>query len=254
MKAKKRFGQNFLVDERIIDRICNAIDAKPGQHVIEIGPGRGAITQRLVESSCELSLVEIDRNLAAELNRQYPDTPLINQDVLKLDFATLQNNNEKLRIVGNLPYNISTPLMFKLFDIADLIKDMYFMLQLEVVDRITAAPNTKAFGRLTVMAQVYCQVEKLFEVPPESFSPKPAVQSAIIRLQPNPDRPAVDMATLESILITAFNARRKTIRNGLKPFLSSDDLESIGLDPGLRPENLSVQDYVRCANFVSSRP
>ncbi|MFT7221366.1 MAG: 16S rRNA (adenine1518-N6/adenine1519-N6)-dimethyltransferase [Candidatus Azotimanducaceae bacterium] len=253
LKARKRFGQNFLIDNNIIDRIGRGIGARPDQHLVEIGPGRGALTDQLVASGCDLTLVEIDRDLSAQLAKRYPEAKLINQDVLKFDFDSLSDGQTKLRVVGNLPYNISTPLMFKLFENATLIDDMHFMLQLEVVDRITASPNTKAYGRLTIMSQIYCDVEKLFEVPPYAFSPRPKVQSAIVRLTPKRRPGELDMTLLETILIDAFNARRKTIRNGLRKHLSAEELESLDLSPTLRPENLDINDFIRCTQLVAQK-
>ena len=253
LRARKRFGQNFLVDSGIIQKIIGSLDIKQNDHVVEIGPGRGALTQPLCESRCDLTLIEIDRDLTAELSVRFPDTRLINQDVMKIDFNAFEEKSP-IRIIGNLPYNISTPLLFKLFDSGAHIHDMHFMLQREVVDRMTALPSTKAYGRLSVMAQLHCHTEKLFEVPPQAFSPRPKVQSAIIRLTPNNKATDVDKKLLESILIQAFSMRRKTIRNALRKFLTTDELESLHLNPQLRPENLTIDDYLACTRFVGNRP
>ena len=253
LRARKRFGQNFLVDTGVIQKIIGSIDIKPGDHIVEIGPGRGALTEPLSDSRCELTLIEIDRDLTAELSVRFPEAGLINQDVMTIDFNAFAGKSP-LRIIGNLPYNISTPLLFKLFDAGEHIHDMHFMLQREVVDRMTALPSTKAYGRLSVMAQLHCHTEKLFEVPPQAFSPRPKVQSAIIRLTPNKKATDVDQKLLESILIQAFSMRRKTIRNALRKFLTADELESLHLNPQLRPENLTIDDYLACTRFVGNRP
>ena len=252
LRARKRFGQNFLIDTGVIQKIIGSIDIKPGDHIVEIGPGRGALTEPLSDSQCDLTLIEIDSDLTAELSVRFPDTRLINRDVMKIDFNAFEGKSP-IRIIGNLPYNISTPLLFKLFDSGAHIHDMHFMLQREVVDRMTALPSTKAYGRLSVMTQLHCHTEKLFEVPPQAFSPRPKVQSAIIRLTPNKKATDVDQKLLESILIQAFSMRRKTIRNALRKFLTADELESLHLNPQLRPENLTIDNYLSCTRFVGDR-
>jgi len=253
MHPRKRFGQNFLADGNTIDRIVAAIGPRPEDHIIEIGPGRGALTEHLIESGCRLSVIEIDRDLAADLKARHPTLDVIVTDVLKHDFNRLRDH-APARIVGNLPYNISTPLLFKLFAHLDHILDMYFMLQLEVVDRMAAQPSTHNYGRLSVMNQYYCDVMRLFTVPASAFIPKPKVVSAFVRLLPRkPGNEANDVGTLEKILTHAFSRRRKTIRNALKGFISEEELASLSLDPSLRPENLSVSDYISCANLVSAR-
>ena len=251
-KAKKRFGQNFLIDDKAIRGIIGSLDIKASDQIIEIGPGRGALTQPLTESQCHLTLIEIDRNLATELSARFPKARLINADVMAIDLDQLAKKSS-VRIVGNLPYNISTPLLFKLFDSGEYIHDMHFMLQREVVDRMTAQPSTKAYGRLSVMTQINCRTEKLFEISPESFSPQPKVHSAIIRLTPNGKLRGLPRKILERILIQAFSMRRKTIRNALKPFLSPKDLAILNLDPQLRPENLTIDEYLSCAKFVENQ-
>ena len=252
LRARKRFGQNFLVDSGVIQKIIGSFNIKPGDHIIEIGPGRGALTQPLSDSRCNLILIEIDRDLATELSVRFPNAVLVNQNVMTIDF-NLFAKESLIRIIGNLPYNISTPLLFKLFDSGEHIRDMHFMLQREVVDRMTAKPSTKAYGRLSVMTQLHCNTEKLFEVPPEAFSPRPKVQSAIIRLTPKKRATDVDSQLLESILVQAFSMRRKTIRNALRKFLTVDELESLHLNPQLRPENLTIEDYLSCTRFVGDR-
>ena len=252
LRARKRFGQNFLVDPGMIQKIIGSFNIRPGDHIVEIGPGRGALTQPLYDDRCDLTLIEIDRDLGAELSVRFPDAGLINEDVMTIDFNRFAKQS-LIRIIGNLPYNISTPLLFKLFDFGEHIQDMHFMLQREVVDRMTAEPSTKAYGRLSVMTQLHCRTEKLFEVPPQAFSPRPKVQSAIIRLTPNKKATDVDKKLLESILVQAFSMRRKTIRNALRKFLTVDDLESLHLDPQLRPENLTIENYLSCTRFVADR-
>lgn len=237
----------------MIGRIIAAIDPKPDDHIIEIGPGHGELTGDLLASGCSLTVIEIDRDLAAAVRVRYPGLNVIEADVLKVDFATLTGGGD-VRIVGNLPYNISTPLLFKLFRCFEHIRDMHFMLQLEVVDRMVAGPDSNAYGRLSVMNQYYCEATKLFSVPATAFTPKPQVTSAIVRLTPRSKGPhAADLVTLEKIVNDAFSRRRKTIRNALRSWLSEDDLSALALDARLRPENLDVADYVRCANYIHER-
>lgn len=249
--ARKRFGQNFLVDGQVIDRIIQSIAPTRDDRILEIGPGQGALTGPLVASGCDLTLVEIDRDLADQLASRYPETPLVRQDILKTDLGHLLSAGQ-YRVVGNLPYNISTPLLFRLFHQASLIRDMHFMLQLEVVDRMTAETGTKAYGRLSIMTQLFCDAEKLFEVPAEAFSPRPKVRSAIIRLSPRVDPAQQTAATevLEQLLIQAFSARRKTVRNALRGLMNETQLMAAGIDPGVRPENLTVQQYAECARLI----
>lgn len=257
MRSRKRFGQNFLADKHTISRIIDAISPRPGQFVVEIGPGHGELTDQLLASGCNLTVIEIDRDLAADLRQRCPGLELIEADVMKYDFSALDaraaETGTKLRVVGNLPYNISTPLLFKLFGHLDNIQDMHFMLQLEVVERMVAKPSTEEYGRLSVMTQYYCDPTKLFAVPAAAFRPRPRVMSAIIRLMPRQGGPrADDTVVLGRLVNEAFTQRRKTIRNALRNFLSEQDIASLGLDPKLRPENLTVADYVNCANHVSN--
>ncbi len=252
IKARKRFGQNFLNDRGIISRIVRSIDIKPEDNLLEIGPGTGALTHEILRESDNLTLIEIDRDLAATLQETFPNIRLINDDVMKVD-VTKVAPGKPLRIIGNLPYNISTPLLFKLFKEGDCIQDMHFMLQLEVVDRMSAEHDSRSYGRLSIMTQLHCHAEKLFEVPREAFTPRPKVTSAIVRLTPRAKPDNLDLVLMESLLIQAFSARRKTIRNALKSFLSESDLEQLNLDPRLRPENLTVDDYVRCCQAVSGK-
>ncbi|MDA0979541.1 MAG: 16S rRNA (adenine(1518)-N(6)/adenine(1519)-N(6))-dimethyltransferase RsmA [Proteobacteria bacterium] len=250
-RPRKRFGQNFLTDNSVIRRIVAAVNPQPGEHLLEIGPGQGALTAPLVQSGADLTLVEIDRDLAAMLAVRYPGVPLITADVLKVELSEVLLPGT--RVVGNLPYNISTPLLFRLFEVSENIVDMHFMLQLEVVDRLTASPSTGSYGRLSVMAQYYCETQKMFEVPPEAFSPQPKVHSAVIGLRPRRERLALDPVWLDRVLIKAFSARRKTVRNALKGLISSDELEHLGIDPALRPENLTIENFADCANLLSHR-
>jgi len=254
-RPRKRFGQHFLNDPGIIDAIVQSIDPRPGDTVVEIGPGHGAITESLARRAAHLHCVELDRDLAAALRRRFEncDNVTIHEaDALKFDFCTL---GDSLRIVGNLPYNISTPLLFHLIDSRDCIVDMHFMLQKEVVDRMTADPGSKAYGRLGIMLGCHLDVEALFDVGPQCFDPPPAVMSAIVRLAPlGSDRPAIDNEKLLGRLVaTAFSQRRKTLRNALKTLLDESELRSLGVDPGKRPETLPIADYVTLANYVSRR-
>ncbi|MES2623800.1 MAG: 16S rRNA (adenine(1518)-N(6)/adenine(1519)-N(6))-dimethyltransferase RsmA [Pseudomonadota bacterium] len=249
-RARKRFGQNFLHDQHVIARIVKAITPREGQMLVEIGPGKGAITEPLLDACSELTVIEIDRDLAAMLTSRFADKPgfrLVEQDVLEFDFATLNAPAASLRILGNLPYNISTPLLFHLLQYHELIADMVFMLQLEVVNRLAAQPGDPDYGRLSIMMQYYCKVEKLFKVPATAFVPQPKVESAIVKLTPWRELPypATNIVTFTNVVRTAFNQRRKTIRNTLKNLLSNEQLESLELDLSLRPENLSIEDYVR---------
>ncbi len=256
-RARKRFGQNFLQDAGIIHRIARSIGASKHDHVVEIGPGQGALTSDILASGCLLNAVELDRDLIPLLEQRFSGEPqfhLQQGDALTFDFSSLQQNDEKLRIVGNLPYNISTPLIFHLLSQQQLIHDMHFMLQLEVVNRLAASPRSKNYGRLSVMTQYYCDVASLFEVPPEAFSPRPKVQSAIVRLIPHAvlPHPADNLETLQSLLRTAFNQRRKTLRNSLKEVVSQGQLESLEINPGDRPETLSIAQFVAISNEVNA--
>jgi len=254
-RPRKRFGQHFLSDPGIIDAIVQAIDPQPGDTVVEIGPGHGAITEPLARRAGHLHCVELDRDLAATLRRRFGsrDNVTIHEaDALGFDFCTL---GDSLRIVGNLPYNISTPLLFHLIDSRDCIEDMHFMLQKEVVDRMTAAPGSKAYGRLGIMLGCHLAVEALFDVDPLCFDPPPAVTSAVVRLAPlGSARPEIDDEKLLGRLVaTAFSQRRKTLRNALKTVLDETELVSLGIDPGKRPESIPVSGYVAMANYVSRR-
>ncbi|AXR05440.1 16S rRNA (adenine(1518)-N(6)/adenine(1519)-N(6))-dimethyltransferase RsmA [Salinimonas sediminis] len=257
--ARKRFGQNFLHDDYVIEQIVNAINPQTGENLVEIGPGLGALTDPVCERVEALTVVELDRDLAKRL-RQHPfhgdKLNIIEQDALTLDFTTVKDNlpdpDKPLRVFGNLPYNISTPLMFHLFDYAHSISDMHFMLQKEVVTRLAAGPGTKNYGRLSVMAQYYCTVMPVLSVPPGAFKPPPKVDSAVVRLIPHATPPVeVDSVhTLERVCAQAFNQRRKTIRNSLKDCIEVSAFETLGLNPGARAETLSLQDFASIANYV----
>ena len=250
-RPRKRFGQNFLIDRNIIERIVRAVDPRHGENIYEIGPGQGALTDLLAATDCNLTLIEIDRDLAASLLTRFPRATVLNKDILKVEMPEIFTS-DPVRIVGNLPYNISTPLLFRLFTHSELIADMHFMLQREVVDRMNATPSTKNYGRLSIMTQFHCDVEKLFEVPPEAFSPRPKVQSAVIRLVPRDDKPSANAKILEELLTHTFSFRRKTLRNAMKNYLSESDFHDLGIDPTLRPENLDIEQYVECANLVET--
>jgi len=251
---RKRFGQNFLHDHNIIYNIISSIQARPDQHWVEIGPGQGALTEPLLNEKVRLDVVELDRDLVVLLRekfKQYPNLQIHSADALRFDFSSLADG-EKLRIIGNLPYNISTPLMFHLLDNAYCIEDMHFMLQKEVVDRICAVPGSKKYGRLSVMMQYYCLPELLFEVPPESFDPVPQVTSAIVRLVPYRQPPVAvnDIAKLNRVVTQAFSQRRKTLRNSLKKLIDEEDIAALDIDPTLRAESISLAEFARLSNLL----
>ena len=257
-RARKRFGQNFLHDSGIINRIVGAIHPVPKEQLVEIGPGQGALTGLLLASGCQLDVIELDRDLAPNLLATYGNSPgftLHSADALKFDFAQLAAKRGSLRVVGNLPYNISTPLIFKLLENASLIQDMHFMLQLEVVNRLAASPGSKNWGRLGIMTQYHCRVEKLFEVPPTAFKPAPKVQSAIVRLEPRSESPwpACDEAILRQVVQASFAQRRKTLRNNLKGIIDAPELEALGIDPGCRAETLELPQFIEIANATHGK-
>jgi 16S rRNA (adenine1518-N6/adenine1519-N6)-dimethyltransferase len=250
-QAKKRFGQNFLVDERIIGDIISAIRPEPQDNMVEIGPGLGALTRPLLKKLDHLHVVEIDRDIIARLENDYPKDKLIIHagDALEFDIATLP---APLRIVGNLPYNISSPLLFHFAAYAGRIRDMHFMLQDEVVERMVAEPSTPAYGRLSVMLQYRFLMEKLIDVPPESFRPSPKVDSAIVRMIPLPASEilARNEKLFAAIVRTAFGQRRKTLRNTLRSYLDEVGFEQLDIDSQLRAENLAVADFIKVANYL----
>jgi 16S rRNA (adenine1518-N6/adenine1519-N6)-dimethyltransferase len=243
---RKRFGQHFLASSGVVDRIVAAIDPQPDDAMVEIGPGLGALTVPLLARVAHLHVVEIDRDIAARLRAEHaPERLSVHQgDVLELDFATLP---ERLRVVGNLPYNISTPILFRLAPLAARLRDLHFMLQREVVERMVARPSSAAYGRLSVMLQVRFAMQRLIDVPPGAFRPPPKVDSAVVRMVPRGAAPGIDDAALAQVVTAAFTKRRKTLRNALAGVVREDALEALGLDPRLRPENLSVDDYVALA-------
>jgi 16S rRNA (adenine1518-N6/adenine1519-N6)-dimethyltransferase len=247
---RKRFGQNFLRDDTVVHRIVAAVNPRAGDHLVEIGPGEGAMTAAFLKSGIPLDAVEIDRDLATVLKRRFENSPqfkLHQADALKFDFHTL-THGEKLRIVGNLPYNISTPLLFHLFAHTGMIVDMHFMLQKEVIDRLCAEAGDPDYGRLGIMAQYYCRAEKLFEVYPESFYPPPKVTSAIVRLIPHAAPPVeASPAALGKVVTTAFSQRRKTLRNALKSLFDEAELMDAEIDPAARAETLNLEQYARLA-------
>lgn len=256
---RKRFGQNFLNDQGVIHRIIDVIRPKTGEDYLEIGPGLGALTQPLLERLGKLQVVELDRDIIPKLMascKKLGTLTVHEADALKFDFHPCVPPGERLHVVGNLPYNISTPILFHLFTQLDCISDMHFMLQKEVVDRMVAAPGNKQYGRLSVMVQYYCHVESLFDVPPESFYPPPKVNSSIVRLVPHATLPypAKDKQMLDEIVREAFNQRRKTLRNSLKAYISDEQFVLAGINPDLRAENLSVEAFVRLANGVERNP
>ena len=250
--ARKRFGQNFLVDRGIINAIVSAIDPQRHDTVVEIGPGLGAITEPLLARLDHLHVVEIDRDLIARSKKQHPPARMTihEGDALNFDFAGIGTD---LRLVGNLPYNISTPLLFHLADYAETVYDMHFMLQKEVVERMVAVPGESDFSRLSVMLQYRFHLEWLIDVPPESFDPPPKVQSAVVRLIPKDvsELNAKSQEKLSQVVQTAFSQRRKMLRNTLKGTLSDAGFAELGIDPTRRPEDIAVADYVRIANYLT---
>lgn len=256
-KARKRFGQNFLIDHGIIREIVRAVHPRKDDVIVEIGPGKGAITQLLADACDNLNVIELDRDLVPWLKvkfEKHPNFQLFQADALQFDFAQLIRHDRPLRIVGNLPYNISTPLIFHLLSYATRVQDMHFMLQKEVVKRMAAQPGESAYGRLGIMVQYYCAVEDLFDVPPTSFDPAPKVDSAIVRLIPHQHLPHVanNVKTLETLVNVAFQQRRKTLRNSLKQLLTAEQLESLPVNLGLRPEEISLPEYVAMSNLLGS--
>ncbi|RPH26121.1 16S rRNA (adenine(1518)-N(6)/adenine(1519)-N(6))-dimethyltransferase RsmA [Buttiauxella warmboldiae] len=258
--ARKRFGQNFLNDQFVIDSIVSAINPLKGQAMVEIGPGLGALTEPVGERLDEMTVIELDRDLAARLQTHpflAPKLTIYQQDAMTMDFGELsQKIGQPLRVFGNLPYNISTPLMFHLFSYTDAIADMHFMLQKEVVNRLVAGPNCKAYGRLSVMAQYYCNVIPVLEVPPTAFTPAPKVDSAVVRLVPHATipNPVKELRVLSRITTEAFNKRRKTIRNSLGHLFSPEVMAELGIDATLRAENISVAQYCQLANYLAEHP
>jgi 16S rRNA (adenine1518-N6/adenine1519-N6)-dimethyltransferase len=248
---RKRFGQHFLADDAIIDAIVRAIAPKPGQAMVEIGPGLAALTQPLVERLGHLTVIELDRDLAARL-REHGQLDVIESDVLKVDFKALAAQKGKLRVVGNLPYNISTPILFHLLDAADAIEDQHFMLQKEVIDRMVAAPATSDYGRLSVMLQWRYEMENILFVPPESFDPPPRVDSAVVRMVPRAAPKALDVKRLEEIVQVAFSQRRKLLRHTLGRWLEEKGVAS-RFDLQRRAEEVPVEEFVALAQAAANQ-
>jgi 16S rRNA (adenine1518-N6/adenine1519-N6)-dimethyltransferase len=285
-RPRKRFGQNFLHDPGTIRRIIGAVNPKPGQRLVEIGPGRGAITEGLLRAAGALDVIELDRDLIAPLRERLAGLGALrihNADALSFDLCSLCAETDRradspadglaarpadgpadrstaaggrLRIVGNLPYNISTPLLFRFLEQARCIEDLHLMLQKEVVERICAAPGSKVYGRLSVMVQTWCGAERLFVIGPGAFTPPPRVDSAVVRLLPYrpPPWPLADPALHRQIVAAAFSQRRKTLRNSLSGLITPEQLMAAGIDPSARAETLSVADFVRLANACCIRP
>ncbi len=251
-RARRRFGQHFLHERSVIDRIVRVVSPQPGEAVVEIGPGLGALTGELLKAAGRLDVIELDRDLAEKLRARFAaDALRVHQmDALEFDFEALSRERGALRVVGNLPYNISTPILFRLVDAGSAIRDMHLMLQKEVVERIAAVPGGREYGRLSVMVQLRCRVEPLFSVGSGAFSPPPKVQSAVVRLEPlkSPAVPISYLGGFKRVLRLAFSMRRKTLRNSLKPVLSAADIEAAGVDPGARPETLDLAAFAALAD------
>ncbi|HWV13974.1 MAG TPA: 16S rRNA (adenine(1518)-N(6)/adenine(1519)-N(6))-dimethyltransferase RsmA [Cellvibrio sp.] len=254
-KARKRFGQNFLIDHGIIREIVRAVHPQKDDCIVEIGPGKGAITELLADSCDNISVIELDRDLVPWLKvkfEKHPGFQLFQADALQFDFTRLLKDQRPLRIVGNLPYNISTPLIFHLLSYSTQVCDMHFMLQKEVVKRMAAQPGESAYGRLGIMVQYFCAVENLFEVPPTAFDPPPKVDSAIVRLVPHSQLPypASNFKTLETLVNVAFQQRRKTLRNALKQLLDPEIIEQLPIDTSARAEEISLAEFVATSNLL----
>ena len=248
-RARKRFGQHFLHDRNVIDRIVQAIDPQPDDKLVEIGPGQGALTWPLLQRCSRLTAIELDRDLVPVLQREatrYGELEVINADILEFDLANL-GKEYRYRLAGNLPYNISTPLMFHLLDSVTCIVDMHFMVQKEVAERIVANSGNRHYGRLSIMLQYYCECHYLFEVSPGSFQPPPKVDSAVIRLLPRaaPQYDVGDFNQFSRIVQAAFAQRRKTLTNSLRAYLDRESIGACGIDPGLRAETLEPGDFAK---------
>jgi len=261
-RARKRFGQHFLVDPVIVQQIVQVIHPKAGDHLVEIGPGLGVLTELLVPHVWQLDAVELDRDIIPKLKnklRSFNNLQIHSADALTFDFCELMQQSAKpqqpLRVVGNLPYNISTPLIFHLIEQIECIADLHFMLQKEVVDRMVAQPNHSAYGKLSVMLQYHCQAEKCFDVPPSAFSPPPKVESSVVRLIPHQQPPVAVgcFADFSSLVSAAFAQRRKTLRNNLKGMLSESQITAANIDPQRRAETLSLQEFAALSHLISSQ-
>jgi 16S rRNA (adenine1518-N6/adenine1519-N6)-dimethyltransferase len=255
-RARKRFGQNFLHDPGVIQKIVNSISPKPGEHLVEIGPGQGAITKELLRSAKSMDAVELDRDLIgplAEMCGDIGELRIHSADILKFDLCNLVPEGEQLRVVGNLPYNISTPILFHLLERSNCILDMHFMLQKEVVLRMGAEPGNKQYGRLSVMLQAQCDVTYLFDIGPGAFKPAPKVDSAFVRLVPHstPRFQIADHKAFSQVVAQAFSQRRKTLRNSLSKLIDSETMQELSIDSGLRAEQLEVEEFVKLGNAVA---
>jgi 16S rRNA (adenine1518-N6/adenine1519-N6)-dimethyltransferase len=257
-KHKKQFGQNFLNNGRVIDMIIASIRPKADDHMVEIGPGEAALTEPLINIVKHLDIIEIDNDLIGPLKIRFASKPafhLHHTDALTFDYGTLLATypDQSIRVVGNLPYNISSPLLFHLLNYAEHIEDMHFMLQKEVVDRLCAQPGVKAYGRLSVMIQYACQTEYLFTVGPENFTPPPKVDSAIVRLMPFKQKPYIadNELIFADFVRQSFSQKRKTLRNNLKGWLDDEQILSCGVEPSIRAENVSVEKFVELANLYN---
>ena len=249
-RPRKRFGQNFLHDQGVIEHILNRVNPLPGERLVEIGPGQGALTSGLLGRVGALDAIELDRDLIEPLKDRSAglgELRLHNADALAYDFRQLRGAGPRLRLVGNLPYNISTPLLFHLLGQADAVEDMHFMLQKEVVARMAAGPGSKTYGRLSVMLQVSCEVSALFDIGPESFDPRPKVDSSLVRLVPltTPLVAPAEMAGFSTLVAAAFAHRRKTLRNNLKAWLDDAQINALGIDPAARAESLAIPEFKR---------
>ena len=253
-RARKRFGQNFLHDAGVVARIVDAIDPRPGQSIVEIGPGQAALTGALIERAHQIKAIEIDRDLVARLRTRFSaeKLTLIEADALTFNWSELEP--VPVRIVGNLPYNISTPLLFALMPIAESVIDQHFMLQKEVVDRMVAAPGGKTYGRLSVMLQFRYRLVKLFDVPRDAFKPAPQVISSVVRMQPlaSSELPNIDAEAFARVVAAAFGQRRKTLRNALSELLDVQQIVESGVDPQARAETLGVQSFVELARRLAA--
>ena len=249
-RPRKRFGQHFLTDPAVVERIFGALRCQSTDRVLEVGPGTGLLTERLCREAGTVTAIEIDRDLAADLRARLPTLRVVRADVLATELDPLLGSDGALRVVGNLPYNVATPLLGRLLDVVDRLNDIHVMLQAEVADRLTAQPGTKSYGRLSVTAQYHCRIERLFDVDATSFTPAPKVRSAFVRLRAREREPCPG-ATLAAVLRSAFGQRRKNLGNALKSF--APDWHALGLDAGARAETLRVEDFVAIANAVAAR-
>lgn len=253
---RKRFGQHFLSDQAIVQRIVASLAPQANQHLIEIGPGQGAITLPVLKIAKSLEVVELDRDLIPQLEERCDRAGrlhIYSADALEFDFSSVRKDERLLRIFGNLPYNISTPLLFHLLTFAPIVADMLFMLQKEVAQRLAAPADSEHYGRLSVMVQYHCEVQLLFDVPPSAFFPPPQVMSSIVRLVPYKQLPypAKDFSLFEKIVKQAFGQRRKTLRNSLKGIIDNGTWEQVTVHSDMRPENLSVKDFVELSNAIT---